>query len=125
MSRRRAVQRLAVLVEPAVKKNNANVITVAPRDSGHLYLLREREFIRMGEEVYKVGRSTNIRNRMPHYPKDSCVQLIVRVEDNLVPLESSVIHRFRAHFVHRVDIGQEYFQGDVRQMERMLFEATR
>ena len=42
-----------------------------------IYLIKEREFKKTNEEVYKIGRSHKISERIKGYPKDSSLHLIV------------------------------------------------
>lgn len=84
----------------------ATTCDVAP---GHLYLIREREFIRTNELVFKIGKSTNIRNRMPCYPKNSQLHAILLCPYNVHATEKALIKRFDKVFVKRTDIGKEYY----------------
>ena len=105
-----------------------NTILVAPppfpnptvefgKKPGHIYFLREREFLKTNEEIYKIGKTINIKNRMPSYPKDSrlyvcfyCPSDIDVVEKHLIVVLDRVCVR------KRTDIGAEYFEGDVHDM---------
>lgn len=82
---------------------------------GYMYVIQEREFIRMGEPVYKIGMTNqfNPRTRLQHYPADSCVLLLMRKPDARAS-ENAVIDMLRANrnLKHRSDIGKEYFEGD-------------
>jgi hypothetical protein len=76
---------------------------------GHLYLIKEREFIKTKENVFKIGKTTNIKNRMPAYPKDSRVYVIMHCPTDIHVVEKKLIERFDAHFTKRIDIGHEYY----------------
>ena len=86
----------------------------------HIYLIREREFARLDEPVYKIGRSVNIHNRMNQYPKDSEIYLFEPV-DNSVWYEKELISIFedmyeRAKVSSGEIIGKEYFVGNIDEM---------
>lgn len=86
----------------------------------HIYIIREREFVRLGEPIYKIGRTVNIHNRMNSYPKDSEIYLFEPVtnsiwyERELLRLFSDIYPRGRLRSGEI--IGNEYFVGDVNDM---------
>jgi hypothetical protein len=81
----------------------------------HIYLIREREFIRMNEPIFKLGRSSNIKNRCGSYPKNSEIIIILQVGDS-VQVEKELLKQFKQLFSQRRDIGDEYFAGDKAHM---------
>ena len=81
----------------------------------YIYLIREREFETLDQNVYKVGRSSRtIQTRMNSYPKESVVQFITRCHDS-VECEGKIIKKFIEKFTHE-KYGREYFSGDVFEM---------
>ena len=79
------------------------------RAPGHLYLIKEREFIKTNENVFKIGKTTNIKNRMPAYPKDSRVYVIMHCSTDIHAVEKKLIEHFDTNFTKRKDIGHEYY----------------
>jgi hypothetical protein len=77
--------------------------------NGHLYLIKEREFIKTNENIFKIGKSKNIKNRMPSYPKDSVLYYICFCRDIDI-VEKFMIAHFSTVFIQRQDIGTEYFE---------------
>lgn len=77
---------------------------------GHLYLIREREFLKTRELVFKIGKTTDVRHRMPAYPKDSLLYAMVHCPHALGDTEKRLLRHFDAHFVRRDDIGREYYE---------------
>ena len=64
----------------------------------YIYLIREREFETLDQNVYKVGRSSRtIQTRMNSYPKESVVQFITRCHDS-VECEGKIIKKFIEKF---------------------------
>jgi hypothetical protein len=83
---------------------------------GHIYLIREREHIRMREHVYKLGKTEQEGlKRAGQYPKDSSIEIHLRVDDCHVA-ERELLAGFKREFKHRSDIGAEYFEGDRNRM---------
>lgn len=87
----------------------------------YIYLLREREFIKLNEYVYKIGKSKQeFGKRLNDYPKDSEVLLTIKVV-NCDITEQIIISKFKDSFKHRDDIGAEYFEGDIKEMMQIIF----
>ena len=79
---------------------------------GHIYLIREREHIRMAEPIYKLGKTEQEGlKRSTQYPKDSVIEIHLRV-DYCHIMERELIAQFKREFKPRPDIGAEYFEGD-------------
>lgn len=76
-----------------------------------MYLIKEREFLKTHENIYKIGKTTNIKNRMPSYPKDSRVYVIFYCT-NIHEAEKALIQAFDVQFKKRTDIGAEYYETD-------------
>ena len=79
----------------------------------YIYVIYEREFIKTGEQIYKIGRTCQEpTDRFKGYPKGSKVILLRCVSDslkaeNLLKKELSDSPKYK----HRPDIGAEYYQG--------------
>lgn len=76
---------------------------------GYLYMIKEREFIKTHENIFKIGKTTNIKHRMPAYPKDSRVYVIMYCATDIHVVEKKIIEHFDAQFTKRTDIGHEYY----------------
>lgn len=72
-------------------------------------MVKEREFIKTDEAIYKIGKSTNIKSRMPSYPKNSIIYGIVYSCD-VHKAEKDLIRHFDERFKQRPDIGREYYE---------------
>jgi hypothetical protein len=79
--------------------------------SGNIYLIWEREFLKTRENVYKIGRTDNIKRRLSQYPKGSRLIFSIYTPDCLTS-ERELIRQFRVTFKSRTDIGSEYFEGE-------------
>lgn len=92
---------------------------------GYIYLLRLREFVRLNEDVFKLGRTGDIFIRISQYPKDSDVYFYCWVEDE-VEMETLLLRCLCQKFIQRTDIGREYFQGPLKSilnvMNSLIFE---
>jgi hypothetical protein len=84
----------------------------ALQNSAYIYVLQEREFLRSGEPVYKVGRSGALVKRMAQYPKGSVATAAFAVDAAVADVaESAVLTCCRRRFRARRDIGSEYFEA--------------
>lgn len=80
--------------------------------SGYIYLLQEREFIRLNETIYKIGRTKQMVNaRISQYPKGTNLIFTIIVP-NVVDVETELIKLFQKLYIPRHDIGKEHFEGD-------------
>jgi hypothetical protein len=82
----------------------------------YVYLLQEREFVKSNEQVYKIGRTKQLNfARFRQYPKNS-ISFFQSYCDDCVVCENKIIKVFSKKYKKRIDIGQEYFEGNVYDM---------
>jgi len=80
--------------------------------TNYIYLVKEREFIKTNENIYKIGRSKQENTkRFLQYPKGSELIIQARCID-CIKTEKIIIDLFKKKFIHRRDIGNEYFEGN-------------
>lgn len=91
----------------------------------YVYLIREREFIRLNENTYKVGKSVQTNNtRILQYPNGS--ELIIQIVCfDCSICEKNIIRRFKELFNHKKEYGKEYFEGDEFKMMGILIEEAK
>lgn len=87
--------------------------------SEYIYLIREREFCRLNEPTYKIGKSKNIDSRIRQYPKNSELILIEKVK-NCDKTELILLNLFRMNFQQRKEYGNEYFTGNPIEMRKLI-----
>ena len=92
----------------------------------YIYLLQEREFVKSGQPIYKIGKTKQPnQKRFSQYPKGS-VLLFQRICHNCHQVEGELIRRFKEVFKQHTDIGSEYFEGDsFAMMEHMNAVVTK
>ena len=84
--------------------------------NNYVYLLIEREFIKTGENVYKIGLTKKKElMRFNKYPKGSDL-LFHSICINCKNTERKIIEKFKKLFIQRKDYGNEYFEGDYKHM---------
>ena len=89
--------------------------------SQYIYLLKEREFIKTKEDIYKVGMTRKENHaRFNQYPKSSLL-LFQMICDDCSNVEKQVIKLFKKYFKQRKDIGNEYFEGDYKSMINHIY----
>ena len=82
----------------------------------YIYLLKEREFIKSNESIYKIGKTTQENTkRVSQYSKGSILYLQILCQD-CSRLEKQLIYIFKSKYHHRNDIGYEYFEGSYTDM---------
>ena len=88
---------------------------------GYIYLLREREFIKTGENVYKIGKTKQeFPTRFNQYPNGTEHYFTLRVED-IDLFEIQMIDIFNKLFKKMRGLGNEYFEGDPVAMMNLIF----
>jgi len=86
-----------------------------------IYLIREREFIKTNEFIYKIGRSKQRAcARVNDYPNGSLLECDFRV-DNCIEKERQIINLLTSKYRRRLDIGNEYFEGDRNEIMKDIF----
>jgi hypothetical protein len=91
--------------------------------SNYVYLLQEREFIKTKEPIYKVGMTTKTNlSRIKSYPKGS-ILLFYSICNNCKTMENNLIELFKSNFIHRKDIGSEYFEGNYKDMIHFFYQT--
>jgi len=82
----------------------------------YIYLLQEREFVTTKKKIYKLGKTKqdNLR-RFKQYPKGSKL-LLQQICPDCDILETQLIIDFKNKYIHKKDIGNEYFEGDYNEM---------
>jgi hypothetical protein len=88
-----------------------------------IYLVHVREFISTNKNIYKIGRSHDIDNRVRQYPKGSRIEYINSCK-NSVSCEKNLIILFKNSF-NSTKFGSEYFEGDVDDMKDIIHNYLR
>jgi hypothetical protein len=87
--------------------------------SGHIYIVRLRESIRLKENVYKCGRTKNMIQRIKTYPLGTELLYCVQVSD-MFSFEQLMLSHFRENFTPIPEMGAEYFKGNLLEMIKLL-----
>lgn len=90
-----------------------------PSTKEYVYLLQEREFIRLEEATYKIGRTKDPDRRHKAYPKDSELLMLCQVPD-CQSAEKQIKEAFSEKFTQRREYGVEYFNGNVELMMSLM-----
>jgi len=89
-----------------------------------LYLLQEERFIESNKNIYKIGRSNNIYNRVNSYENGTIVYLIIGC-NNSENNEHFLLNIFNKKFKKIKYYGNEYFQGDLSIMKTTIINYIR
>jgi len=91
----------------------------------YIYLIREREFLKNNEDIYKIGKTSQEPNiRFQNYPKGSELLLTVKVS-NCDDYERKIKALFNINYQQCKDIGIEYFKGSGKQMMTDIFNIIK
>ena len=90
----------------------------------YCYITIEREFIKTNENIHKIGKiKQDHTKKMYSYPKDSILKIISEVCD-ADKCERDIIKEFDIHFLKRLDLGVEYYQGNDKKMCKLFTKIT-
>ena len=112
-----------------IKKNNCIAKSIINNDNDNndnenkefIYLLQEREFIKTKEPIYKIGKTKQEKlKRIKSYPNGSEL-LLYTVCNNCDEIEKTIINKFKSHFIHKKEFGNEYFMGDYNSMIYLIY----
>jgi predicted nuclease with TOPRIM domain len=97
-----------------VKNNNNNDIKIKLVQE-YVYIIRECDFVRLNEDIYKIGRTskTNPEDRFQKYRKGTEIIAFFKV-NNSIECENKMIKCFSNHInIKKMsEYGKEYFQGN-------------
>jgi len=100
--------------EEKIVQDTKNIEDMRKQDtSGFAYIIREREFLRMNENVFKVGKCEDIVKRFKNYPNGSELVKYYKTSDRHAFEKLFLMDLKNSNAVHRKDIGNEYFEADV------------
>jgi len=85
-----------------------------------VYLIYTRELIALKLNIFKLGRSNILTNRVRQYPKGSQILFIFACE-NSVSIEKHLIELFKTKFHQETYYGTEYFSGNKNIMIEEIF----
>lgn len=90
-------------------------------DNHYIYLLQEREFIKTNEKIFKIGKTKqeNLK-RFANYPNGSKL-LFQCICINCDDIERDIITSFKDLFIHKKEVGNEYFEGDYIMMIDIIY----
>ena len=93
-------------------------------ESQYIYLLQEREFVKTGELIYKIGKTKKDQyTRFNQYPNGSILLLHIKC-DNCDCNEKDIIKLFKTKYKHKKEIGNEYFEGNYKEMMKDIFDIV-
>ncbi len=102
-----------------------SISQVFETDHEAVYVVYTREFIGSNEEIYKIDiTSERPGMRLREYPKGNVLKIHKKVNDSK-QIEGIVLDQFAKKFIMRQDLGQEYFEGNFRDMEDELIKIVR
>lgn len=90
-----------------------------------IYLLQEREFIKTNEPIYKIGKTKQEKlKRIKSYPNGSELLFYI-ICNNCDEIEKTIINKFKGHFIHKKEFGNEYFMGDYNLMIDTIYNIIK
>ncbi len=87
----------------------------------YIYLVHCRACLNANQPIYKIGKTTDFNKRLFGYDKGTIPLLVLYVAecDNF---ERHLINIFKTTFSIRTDYGNEYFEGDISSMIKIIID---
>jgi hypothetical protein len=94
---------------------------------GYVYIIRECDFVRLNENIYKIGRTSKINpeDRFQKYRKGTEIIGFFKVNDS-VECENKIIKSFSNHnnIKKMSEYGKEYFQGNKNELLNEILQIV-
>jgi uncharacterized C2H2 Zn-finger protein len=94
----------------------------------YIYILRECDFVRLNEDIYKIGRTskTNPEDRFQKYRKGTEIIGFFKVNDS-IECENKIIKCFSNHnnIKKMNEYGKEYFQGNRNELLKEILQIVK
>ena len=91
------------------------------KNDEYIYLLQEREFIKTNEPIYKIGKTKQeCLKRICNYPNGTKLLIQILCND-CDKYERLLINKFKELFIHKQEIGNEYFKGNCYKMIETIY----
>jgi hypothetical protein len=91
-------------------------------NTGYIYVIIEREFIKTDEKIYKIGKTGQENfNRFNQYPKNS-ILLYYQKTNDYENMEKKILLKLKEKFIQKKNIGKEYFNGNIVEIVKEIIE---
>jgi len=95
---------------------------------GYVYIIRECDFVRLNEDIYKIGRTAknNPEDRFKKYRKGTEIIGCFKVNDS-IECKNKIIKCFSNHtnIKKMTEYGKEYFQGNKNELLGEIFQIIK
>jgi hypothetical protein len=112
------------VVNEQVSEDKLSAISITFTPEGFLYIIREREDIKLNKEIYKIGHTLRkFKDRYSDYPNGSQILYVENVSTDIAfKLEQKILDVFKTKF--KLSRGKEYFEGDIKEMISLIKNLT-
>ena len=85
--------------------------------SEYIYIIHERTFVELNANIYKIGKTKNIKNRLNGYSKGSKLLFSITC-NNCTESENKILHYLKSNtkYIHAKEYGKEYFQCNLEDL---------
>jgi len=91
--------------------------------SGYIFIVWPTDYQKNNECVYKIGSTKDIKLNMETFPKKSVLILNIHVK-NMTCIHKHVSKQFKEDFKERLDVGKDFFEGNVGDMMKAITSYT-
>ena len=82
-----------------------------------IYIIHERTFVELNANIYKIGKTKNIKNRLNGYTKGSKLLFTIACKD-CTESENKILNFLKNNdkYIHAKEYGNEYFQCNLQDL---------
>ena len=82
-----------------------------------IYIIHERTFVELNDNIYKIGKTKNIKNRLNGYTKGSKLLFSIACKD-CTESENKILNFLKNNekYIHAKEYGNEYFQCNLQDL---------
>jgi hypothetical protein len=82
-----------------------------------IYIIHERTFVELNTNIYKIGKTKNIKNRLNGYTKGSKLLFTIACKD-CTESENKILNFLKNNdkYIHAKEYGNEYFQCNLQDL---------
>jgi hypothetical protein len=91
-----------------------------------IYIIHERTFVELNANIYKIGKTKNIKSRLNGYTKGSKLVFSISCND-CDSAEKLILNYLKTNdnYIHAKQYGNEYFQCDVNNLISDIYKLIK
>lgn len=90
----------------------------------YLFILQKKDFSNSNRPIYKIGGTDKFTAKSFQNYLEVMIVICCSVVREIVLARQDLVQIFKEHFIPRPNFGVEFFEGDLKTMEKLFFEVV-